>query len=70
MWVLQRAMPVHVDLAGLRAELSSARDELEQWAHKLSSDAKKDKHKHDVKLEQQHGACHYCSRVHPPVPPD
>ena len=49
-------MPVHIDLAGLRGELSSARDELEQWAHKLASDAKKDKHAHDLQMEHQSGA--------------
>ena len=49
-------MPVHIDLAGLRVELSSARDELEQWAHKLASDAKKDKHAHDLQMERQSGA--------------
>lgn len=48
-------MPVHIDLAGLRGELSSARDELEQWAHKLASDAKKDKHAHDLQMEHQSG---------------
>ena len=49
-------MPVHIDLAGLRGELSSARDELEAWAHKLASDAKKDKHAHDLQMERQSGA--------------
>ena len=46
-----------IDLAELRAHLTSARGELERWAAELAAGARAEKAAHDVELERANGAC-------------
>ena len=45
-----------IDLAELRAHLTSARGELERWAAELAAGARAEKAAHDAELERANGA--------------